>query len=97
MSTECVSTFYIVGKAEKQAKRWELKAAQSALARFTSQVGLRIDILSLVKEEQSAVSMFYIVDKLKEQAKRWKLKAGQSALACFTSQVDAENIQESEN
>jgi len=48
-------------------------------------VGLRIDILSLVKEEQSAVSMFYIVDKLKEQAKRWKLKAGQSALACFTS------------
>jgi len=33
-STECVSMFYIVGKAEKQAIRWELKIAQSAWARF---------------------------------------------------------------
>jgi len=28
--------FYIVGKAEKQAIRWELKVGQSALACFTS-------------------------------------------------------------
>jgi len=32
--TECMSMFYIVGKAEKQAIRWELKVGQSAVSMF---------------------------------------------------------------
>ena len=33
--------FYIVGKAEKQAKRWELKIAQSAISTFQMPVFLK--------------------------------------------------------
>jgi len=35
-----VSIFYIVGKAEKQAKRWKLKEGQSAVSMFQMPVFL---------------------------------------------------------
>jgi len=36
-----VSMFYIVGKAEKQAKRWKLKVRQSAVSTFYIVGGLK--------------------------------------------------------
>jgi len=56
-------------------------------------VGLRIGVLSLVKEKQSAVSIFYIlrgilvVGKAEKQAIRWELKVGQSAVSTFQMPV----------
>jgi len=57
-----VSTFYIVGKAEKQAIRWELKVGQSDKIVFYIVDKLKEQAIRREpKVGQSAVSIFYIL------------------------------------
>ena len=58
MSTECVSTFYIVGKAEKQAKRWKLKVEQSAVSMFYIVGGLKNRRIVVSKNRTEWFTMF---------------------------------------
>jgi len=50
--------FYIVGKAEKQAKRWKLKEGQSAVSIFYIVGGLKNRRIVVSKRRTECVSTF---------------------------------------
>ena len=76
--------FYIVGKAEKQAKRWELKVEQSAVSMFYIVDGLKNRRIVVSKSRTECVSMFQMPVFLKDILLTTSLPRSQ---VCHDSQV----------